>query len=38
MTTIRVLHDSFEPGRRAPALLALLPGASQEPVHLLAQG
>jgi pimeloyl-ACP methyl ester carboxylesterase len=38
MTTIRVLHDSFEPGRRAPALLALLPGALQQPEHLLEQG
>jgi pimeloyl-ACP methyl ester carboxylesterase len=36
--TIRVLHDSVEAGHRAPALLVLLPGALQQPEHLLEQG
>jgi pimeloyl-ACP methyl ester carboxylesterase len=38
MTALRLLHDSFEPGRRAPALMALLPGAMQRPEDLLAHG
>lgn len=38
MTAMRVLRDSLQPGRRAPALLVLLPGALQQPEHLLEQG
>lgn len=38
MTALRVLHHPFEPGRRAEALMVLLPGAMQRPEDLLAHG
>jgi len=38
MTAMRVLRDSLAPGSRAPVLLVLLPGALQQPEHLLEQG
>lgn len=38
MTAMRILHDSLDPGRPAPALLVLLPGALQQPEHLLQHG
>ncbi|MBK4736695.1 alpha/beta fold hydrolase domain-containing protein [Noviherbaspirillum pedocola] len=36
--TLRCLHDALEPGRRADALMVLLPGALQRPEDLIEHG
>lgn len=38
MTALRVLTDMASPGRRAPSLMVLLPGALQTPQTLLDEG
>lgn len=38
MTPLRMLIDMASPGRRAPALMVLLPGALQTPETLLEEG
>ncbi len=38
MTALRVLTDIARPGRRAPALMVLLPGALQTPETLVEEG